>query len=78
MSPRGLEGERGKDVIRSFDTKLSIAREGCKEEKGFFFFCFLGERERGKKRNLIFHLCNANGLGFDYSRLIDCQTRLLS
>lgn len=30
------------------------------------------------KRNLIFHLCNANCLGFDYSRLIDCQTRLLS
>lgn len=33
---------------------------------------------REKKNNLIFHLCNANRLGFDYSRLIDCQTRLLS
>lgn len=31
-----------------------------------------------EKNNLIFHLCNANCLGFDYSRLIDCQTRLLS
>lgn len=35
----------------------------------------MGEKE---KNNLIFHLYNANCLGFDYSRLIDCQTRLLS
>lgn len=62
-------------MIRSFDTKLSIAREECKEERGFFVSW---ERERERKGNLIFHLCNANGLGFDYSRLIDCQTRLLS
>ncbi|KAK7896424.1 hypothetical protein WMY93_021749 [Mugilogobius chulae] len=34
---------------------------------------------QGACRNyLIFHLCNAKRLGFDYSRLIDCQTRLLS
>lgn len=44
-------GVGGRDVIRSFDTKLSIAREGLEGKKGVLFL----RREReGKNRESNF------------------------